>query len=117
MNPDWPRPIVHWELVARDAQRLADFYHRLFNWEIGDGPVMRIPAGLGGPEPGPGGHLRNGDHPGMSLYVQVRDVRQSLELAETLGGTPVREPFAAGTGQTLAVVLDPEGNRLVLVQQ
>ncbi len=117
MNHDWARPVVHWELVARDAERLADFYRRLFNWEIGDGPVMQIGAGLGGPEPGPAGHLRHGEHPGLSLYVQVLDVHDSLKLAEALGGTVVREPFATANGITLAAILDPEGNRVVLVQQ
>ena len=117
MTADWPRPVVHWELVARDTERLAEFYRRLFNWEIGDGAVMRIPAGLGGPEPGPGGHLRRGDHPGVSLYVQVGDVHESSRLAEVLGGSIVRHPDSTPTGQTLAVILDPEGNRVVLVQQ
>jgi uncharacterized protein len=117
MTADWPRPVVHWELVARDTERLAEFYRHLFNWEIGEGAVMRIPAGLGGPEPGPGGHLRRGDHPGVSLYVQVRDVHESSRLAEVLGGRIVRNPDSTAAGQTLAVILDPEGNRVVLVQQ
>jgi uncharacterized protein len=114
---DWPRPIVHWEMVVRDAARQAEFYHRLFNWQIGEGAVMTIPAGLGGPEAGPAGQLRVGDHPGVSLYVQVRDLRESLQQAETLGGRVLREPFATAGGVTLAIVLDPEGNRIVLVQQ
>jgi predicted enzyme related to lactoylglutathione lyase len=79
--------------------------------------VMPISAGLGGPEPGPAGHLRTGDHPGVSLFVQVRDVRESLDLAEALGGRRVQDPYMTQTGTTLASILDLEGNRLVLVQQ
>ena len=94
---DWARPVVH--------------------WEIGDGPIMEIPAGLGGPEPGPGGHIRRGDRPGVVLYVQVRDLRASLARAMELGGTLVTEPFDVPGGPTLAAVDDPEGNALVLVQQ
>jgi len=114
---DWARPVVHWEIVARDAGRQAAFYRELLHWEIGDGPIMEIPAGLGGPEPGPGGHIRRGDRPGVVLYVQVRDLRASLARAMELGGTLVTEPFDVPGGPTLAAVDDPEGNALVLVQQ
>jgi uncharacterized protein len=114
---DWPRPVVHWEIVARNPEGLATFYRQLFHWQIGEGGVMQVAPGLGGPEPGPAGHLRAGDRPGISLYVQVRNLEESLGLAETLGGRLLRAPFDAPTGTTLAIILDPEGNRLVLVQQ
>ena len=66
MSDDWARPVVHWEIEARDPEGQRAFYGSLFNWEIGDGPIMQIPAGLGGPEPGPGGHLRQGDRSGVT---------------------------------------------------
>jgi len=117
VEDDWARPLVHWEIVARDVGRQAAFYGALFNWAIGEGPIMGIPPGLGGPEPGPAGHIRQGDRPGVSLYIQVRDIRASLERAVQLGGTLVAEPFDLPDGPTLAAVEDPEGNPLVLVQQ
>ena len=49
VSQDWARPVVYWELVASDAGRQATFYRELFNWQIGEGAVMPIPAGLGGP--------------------------------------------------------------------
>jgi predicted enzyme related to lactoylglutathione lyase len=114
---DWARPVVHWEIVARDPERQAAFYRELFNWEIAAGPIMQIPAGLGGPEPGPGGHIRRGDDPAVLLYVQVRDLRASLEKAGQLGGAVVTEPFDVPGGPTIAAINDPEGNALGLVQQ
>jgi predicted enzyme related to lactoylglutathione lyase len=117
MAEDWARPVVHWEIQARDAEKQRAFYSQLFNWEIGEGPVMRIPPGVGGPEPGPAGHIRQGDHPGVSLYVQVRDLRASLAKAEQLGGAIVSQPFDVPQGPTIAGITDPEGNRIVLVQQ
>jgi predicted enzyme related to lactoylglutathione lyase len=117
VSDDWARPVVHWEIEARDPQRQADFYRQLFNWEIGSGPIMQIPAGLGGPEPGPAGHLRQGDRSGITLYVQVRDLRASLTMTSELGGTVVAEPFDIPGGPTLAVITDLEDNPLVLVQQ
>src|SRR5437660_1237714 len=49
---DWARPVVHWEIEARDPERQKAFYGELFNWKIGDGFIMQIQPGLGGPEPG-----------------------------------------------------------------
>jgi predicted enzyme related to lactoylglutathione lyase len=109
--------VVHWEIVARDPDAQARFYQSLFRWDIGEGPIMNIAPGLGGPEPGPAGHIRQGDVPAVSLYVQVRDLRRSLEQAASLGGTVIVEPFDVPGGPTIAAIQDPEGNGLFLVQQ
>jgi hypothetical protein len=114
---DWARPVVHWEIEAREPDRLRAFYAALFNWSIGDGPIMTIEAGLGGPEPGPNGHIRGSNRSGVTLYVQVRDLRESLDKAAELGGTIVLEPFDLPGQPTLAAISDPEGNPLMLVQQ
>jgi predicted enzyme related to lactoylglutathione lyase len=115
---DWARPVVHWEIEARDPALLREFYARLFNWEIGDGPIMTIAPGIGGPEAGPAGHLRASDTSRVNLYVQVQDVRASQRLAEELGGSTTLPPFEPpGGGPTLAGICDPEGNPLMLVQQ
>ncbi|SRR6266545_316478 len=117
MDDDWARPVVHWEIEARDPDRLRAFYGALFNWDIGTGAIMSIKPGLGGPEPGPAGHIRGGDRSGVTLYVQVRDIRASLTQAGELGGAAVTEPFDVPGGPTLAAITDPEGNPVMLVQQ
>jgi len=117
MSADWARPVVHWEIEARDPERQRAFYGALFNWDIGDGPIMTVAPGLGGPEPGPAGHIRQGDAPGVRLYVQVRDIKASLERAAELAGTVLSDPFDVPGGPTIAPITDPEGNPLVLVQQ
>ena len=114
---DWARPVVHWEIEARDPQRQREFYAALFNWNIGDGPIMSIAPGLGGPEPGPAGHLRASERSGVNLYVQVQDLRTALDRAAALGGAIVLEPFDVPGGPTLAAITDPEGNSVMLVQQ
>src|SRR5688572_17860283 len=114
---DWARPVVHWEIEAIDAERQRAFYGALFNWTIGDGPIMSIDPGIGGPEPGPAGHVRQGARSGVALYVQVRDLRASLALTAELGGSVTFEPFDVPDGPTIAGIADPEGNPLVLVQQ
>ncbi len=117
MTADWARPVVHWELVAKDVAAQSAFYQQLFNWRIEElGFLRNVDPGLGGPEPGPGGHLIQGDQPGFVLYMQVGDLDATLLRAKALGGTVVTEPFDAG-GPTVAFITDPEGNRLGVVQQ
>jgi uncharacterized protein len=117
MTADWARPVVHFEIEARDPERQRAFYAAMFNWSIGDGPFMNIPAGIGGPESGPGGHMRQSDRSGFTLYIQVRDLRESLDRATELGGAIVMEPLDIPGGPTIAAITDPEGNALSLVQQ
>ena len=114
---DWARPVVHWEIEARDADRQRAFYAQLFNWDIGDGPIMTVGPGIGGPEAGVGGHIRAGERSRVNLYVQVRDVAAAQQQAVELGGSVTIEPFDVPGGARLAGIRDPEGNPLMLVQQ
>ena len=109
--------MVHFEITARDPERLKAFYGELFSWQIGEGAIMSIDPGIGGPEPGPGGHLRGADRSGVTLYVQVRDLGETLEATTALGGTVTAERVDVPGGPTLAFITDPEGNPLALVQQ
>ena len=62
--------------------------------------------------------VRTAGNTGVSLYVQVRNLEESLAKAETLGGKILMNRFdPPGGGPTLAGILDPEGNRVMLVQQ
>lgn len=117
MSEDWARPVVHWEIEARDPEGQRAFYAAMFSWDISDGPIMTVPAGIGGPEPGPGGHLRQSDRSGVTLYVQVRDLQESLDRAVELGGAVTMGAFDVPGGPTIAGITDPEGNPLTLVQQ
>ncbi len=117
MSEDWVRPVVAWDLHARDPETIRSFYSQMFNWPISGGPIMTVPAGIGGPEPGPGGVILQGEKPGLSLYIQVRDMRASMEQAISLGGQVSSEPFDVPGGPTIVAIADPEGNRVVLVQQ
>jgi uncharacterized protein len=115
--PDWARPIVHVEIEAIDPERQRAFYGALFNWTVGDGPIMSFTAGLGAPIGGPGGHIRQGTNSRVNLYIQVRDLAESLRRTVELGGAVVFERFDVPNGPTLAAITDPEGNPVTLVQQ
>ncbi|MEO8540130.1 MAG: VOC family protein [bacterium] len=117
MTEDWVRPVVHWEIQARDAETMSNFYSKMFNWQIGaEGRVRQISPGIGAPEPITG-HILESPESGFSLYVQVLDIGATLAKAKDLGGEVLREAFQPAGQPTLAWIKDPEGNKLVLVQQ
>lgn len=78
---------------------------------------MPIPAGIGGPANGISGHITSGSTPGFTIYIQVRDIDESLAKAEQLGGTKVSDPFQIPNAAMIASITDPEGNFITLVQQ
>lgn len=116
MDQDWARPVVHWEIEARDADRMSAFYGEIFNWKIGEGRIRQIEAGIGAPEKLTG-HIMPGERSGVVLYIQVLELEASLARVPALGGTVLRQPFDIPGGPTIAAIADPEGNRVMLVQQ
>ena len=117
MTADWIRPIVHFEILARDPEVQRRFYGELFNWPFGEGPIMNVPSGLGGPEPGPAGHMRQSDRTGFALvHPGPRSRRVAAAGARSRRHRGVRALRVPG-GPTIAAIDDPEGNPLVLVQQ
>ena len=117
MDEDWARPVVHFEIEARDPDTLIPFYESLFHWPVGDGVIRTFPAGLGGPEPGPAGHFRQSSRSGVTLYIQVRDLAATIARAGELGATVTMERLDLPDGPSLAAIIDPEGNPITLVQQ
>ena len=116
MAEDSSRPVVHWEIQAKDAVRMSAFYSAMFNWSVGDGRVRDISAGIGAPETITG-HIRPSGRSGVVLYIQVLKLADSLAKCEELGGTVTHQPRDLPTGVTIAGIEDPEGNAVVLVQQ
>lgn len=115
---DWSRPVVAFEIRGRDNKRLQDFYRELFNWKIDEANgIGRSHPGVGPPVEGVGGIFLQGDTPGVSIYIQVANLRESLEKAERLGGKKVLDPVDIPGGPTIARIQDPEGNFIGLCQQ
>ena len=52
VSEDWARPVVHWEIVARDPERQAAFYRALFHWQVGEGPVNPSTTAMNAPTTG-----------------------------------------------------------------
>ena len=117
------QPVVHFEVMGDDGDKLRSFYSDLFDWKINaDNPMNygivdredNLNAdgiGIGG---GVGGSPEYPSH--VTFYVEVPDVEAALQQAESLGGTRVMGPETIMEGITLGQFLDPEGNVVGLTQ-
>lgn len=118
------RPVVHFEIVGKDAPALQSFYSELFEWEIDAGNPMgygivsregNVDAdgrGIGGGiAPGPEGY------PGhVTVYVEVPDVEAALAKAESLGATRTMGPQEVMEGLVIGLFTDPEGHTIGVVK-
>jgi uncharacterized protein len=118
------QPVIHFEVIGRDPEKLRSYYGELFGWEFDtSGPVANavseagnygfvdrnanddgvgIPGGVGG-GPDFDGHV--------VFYVGVPDVEAALQKAESLGGTRTMGPERApGTNLVVGHFTDPEGH-------
>jgi predicted enzyme related to lactoylglutathione lyase len=118
------QPVVHFEVVGKDAQKLNGYYSELFGWEIDANNEMRygmvaregntgrdgvgIGGGIGAGPEGYGGHV--------TFYVAVPDVEEALQKAESLGGERIMGPETIMDRITLGHFKDPEGHLIGLVQ-
>jgi predicted enzyme related to lactoylglutathione lyase len=116
---DWPRPVVAFQIMAKDMEKQRAFYSEMFDWDItgNEGlPVLNIPPGKGPPEEGVSGVIVQAEKPALSFFIQVASLEESLKKAEELGGKATAQPFDVPNGPTIAQIEDPEGNLIPLVQ-
>jgi predicted enzyme related to lactoylglutathione lyase len=97
------QPVVHFQILGRDAEKTQSYYSELFGWRIEplpfenptqyglvdrEGNTNAEGVGIGGGVGGaPEGHPAQ-----VTFYVEVPDVEAALAKAESLGGTRTMDP-------------------------
>jgi uncharacterized protein len=118
------QPVVHFEIVGTDGEKLQSYYSALFGWEIDANNPMRYglvardantnPDGIGiggGIGVGPDGY------PGhVTFYVEVPDVEAALAKAESLGGSRMMGPEKVMDQVEIGLFNDPEGHVVGVVK-
>jgi predicted enzyme related to lactoylglutathione lyase len=120
------QPVVHFEVVGKDAEKLRSYYGELFGWEfdsVAEGPTdyatvqrdanltsdgIGIGGGIGAGPEGYDGHV--------TFYIEVPDVEASLAKAEELGGSRMMGPDKVVEGLEIGLFTDPEGHVIGLVK-
>jgi predicted enzyme related to lactoylglutathione lyase len=116
------QPVVHFEVIGKDPEKLREFYSQLFDWNFSDpiGPTnytmvdrntnddeVGIAGGIGGVPEGYDGHV--------TFYVEVDDVGQALGKVEELGGKKMMGPDQVPEGPVIGLFVDPQGHTIGLV--
>ena len=118
------QPVVHFEIIGKDAEALREYYSELFGWEIdADNPMnygtvqrdgntnpdgVGIGGGIGAGPEGYDGHV--------TFYVEVPDVEAALAQAESLGGSRMMGPEEPMEGVQIGLFNDPEGRTVGVVK-
>jgi len=119
------QPVVHFEVIGKDGQRLQSYYGELFGWEIDANNAMNYGsvqregntnadgAGIGGGVgAGPEGYEGH-----VTFYVEVPDAEAALARADELEGTRVMGPDQVMEGLVIGQFADPEGHLVGVVQR
>jgi predicted enzyme related to lactoylglutathione lyase len=119
------QPVVHFEIIGTDADKLQSYYSELFGWQIDASNPMKYGvvqregntapdgAGIGGGvAAGPEGYEGH-----VTFYVGVPDVEAALARAESLGGTRIMGPDKVMDGIVLGHFRDPEGHLVGVVSE
>ncbi len=119
------QPVVHFEIVGQDAEKLRSYYADLFGWEfetnnpMNYGIVPRYPSASPGGDLGIGGGVGAGPegYPGhVTFYVEVPDVEAALKKAERLGGSRMMGPEQVMEQVEIGLFTDPEGHVVGVVK-
>jgi predicted enzyme related to lactoylglutathione lyase len=118
------QPVVHFEIMGKDGEKLRSYYSELFGWEIdADNPMnygivqrdgntgadgVGIGGGVGAAPEGYDGHV--------TFYIEVPDVEAALAQAESLGGKRMMGPDKVPNGPEIGLFNDPEGHVVGVVK-
>ncbi|HEY7696857.1 MAG TPA: VOC family protein [Vicinamibacteria bacterium] len=113
-------PVVWFEVMGDNGERLRSFYGRLFDWKIDASNPMKyglVEAANGRGIPGGVGQLDAKPYPKVTFYVSTDSVDRSLDKAQKLGGRVLMTRTQLPSGPVLGMFADPEGNAIGLVEE
>jgi predicted enzyme related to lactoylglutathione lyase len=103
-------PIVYFDIAGPESETLREFYTSVFGWSIDEADQIDASA-TGGLK----GGIRQ-DPAEKVLYLGVPDIDEALKQIEAAGGQVVLPRTEVPGVVTLALFLDPAGNRLGLAE-
>ncbi len=121
------QPVVHFEILGKDADKTQSYYSQLFGWDVEplpfdnptqyatvarDGNTNAEGAGIGGGI----GAAPNGYDGHVTFYVEVPDVEEALTKAESLGGKRMMGPDQVPGGPVIGLFTDLDGNTVGVVK-
>ena len=110
--------ICYIEMPATDVARSADFYQRVFGWQIrkrGDGATA-FDDGVGEVSGAWVAGRPPAATPGLMVYIMVNDAAATVEAVKKHGGEIV-QPMGVDAPEITARFKDPAGNVIGIYQE
>lgn len=110
------QPVVHFEIIGKDREKLSRFYSSVFGWNVNPIPEMNygmVETGGGG---GIAGGIGQGDESLVTIYIEVSDPQAYLDTVVKQGGKVVMPVMEIPGAVTMAQFSDPEGHVIGLVK-
>lgn len=124
-------PVVHFEMPAKDRNRMAVFYSKAFGWktrmlgedmgnyvivnttETDENGMIQKPGAING-----GFYPKNDEDPYQcpSLVIGVEDIREAMDNITAAGGTLLGDPVEIKGYGMYVSFHDTEGNKVSLME-
>ena len=110
-------PVVWFEVMGENGEKLRSFYGDLFGWQFNVMEEMKY--GMVAADEGRGipGGVGQGKEKRVTFYVSTSNIADSLKEAEKLGGKTLMPRTELPGGTTLGMFADPDGNAVGLVEE
>jgi predicted enzyme related to lactoylglutathione lyase len=111
-------PVVHFEIGCKDLKKTTEFYTKTFGWSSADAEMSSTISTQSAE--GIQGHITSlGHEPNnyVTFYIQVEDIKASLEEIEKAGGKKIVGPIPLPDKSQFAWFRDPEGNVVGLLSR
>ena len=123
-------PVVHFEMLAEDRNRMADFYTNVFGWkaqmlgaEMGDYVLVTTSDIDENGRPKDAGMINGGfypkredSNPNPSVVIGVEDIKESIKDIAKAGGKVLGEPVEIPGVGLYVSFFDTENNQVGLIQ-
>ena len=106
------QPVVAWQIVTRQPEKLQAFYAALFGWEIDSNNAMGYRTVDTSSERGIDGGIWPAPPEAcdfVQLFVEVDDVSSTTKQVVALGGKIIVPPQKLPDGDEMAILHDPAG--------
>jgi predicted enzyme related to lactoylglutathione lyase len=112
------QPVVHFEIIAPDGEKLQKFYAQVFDWKVDADNPHNYGMVSAADDRSIGGGIGAGqdDSSYVTVYVEVEDLGAALDKVKDEGGEVVMEPMEIPGAVTMAQFKDPAGNLIGLVK-
>jgi predicted enzyme related to lactoylglutathione lyase len=112
-------PVVHWELMSKQPEKVSEFYAKIFGWKVDHRPEFNYRIVETGGQGGINGGIVKPDKPepwpgNMLFYILVDDLAKYRKKIVAAGGKiHIEEQKVPGMGK-FSLFTDPEGRMMGL---